>query len=326
MKIVFDGSATGFGPTGGTLSVFKSAETLARLGHKVRCLAETNNFTWVKLKHAKYTKIRSRSADVTIATGWMSVPHVLKSNSRVKIWWVRGWETWTAPKSKWIKLLKKFPNIVANSIGLASRIRKATGRDVPVIYPGVDNDDFYPVAEYRARDWRGVGALYNPSKVTKGMSLTKRILNRLNEMGYKTFMFGTKTPSTGYNCKFRKQPTIKQKRKLYNMCDVWIATSTSEGLHIPPIEAGMCGSVLVCTGAPYGGTLDYATHDKTAIVLGEKEHCNDYEEYVKAAELLLEDDDLRWDLSLKLQRKLKKRIGSRKRNMEAFVKHMKGLM
>lgn len=323
MRIVFDGSGTGYGNNGGTLTNFKSAEALAEQGHEVYLLGGTNNFTWFGLKHARYTSLRPSGADITIATGWKSTDYTMKYGSGLRIWWVRGWETWSAPENIWLRKLEKFPNIVANSIGLANRIEYATGRKVGVVYPGVDKHEMYP--DRKSRDWKGIGMLYSPSKKSKNMKMTKLILNTLHERGYKTFMFGNHDKPNGYKCKYKERPSINEKRKLYNLCDVWIAVSESEGMHLPPTEAGMCGCVLVCTGAPYGGTSDYAIDGETAVVLDGNGHCNDYMEYIIATERILNDDVLRTKLAYNLHNKLKRGIGSREKNMRRFVQLMEGM-
>ena len=58
MRIVIDGSVSGFDNNGGTLTNFKSAEALASLGHDVYCLANKNKFTWFRLKRANYVTQR----------------------------------------------------------------------------------------------------------------------------------------------------------------------------------------------------------------------------------------------------------------------------
>jgi glycosyltransferase involved in cell wall biosynthesis len=52
--------------------------------------------------------------------------------------------------------------------------------------------------------------------------------------------------------------------KIYNGSRIFLCPSWSEGFPLPPAEAMACGCALVTTDN--GGTMDYAEHEKTALV------------------------------------------------------------
>lgn len=325
MIIVIDGSSTGFSNNGGTLTNFRSADTLAALGHEVYCLAETNNFNWFKLKKARFVTTRPPKADVTIATGWRSAINVMKEGKGKRLWWVRGWEIWSCAPAKWESLLKEFPNIIVNSNGLKKRVNIKTGRDCKVIFPGVDNDLFYPEPLINSAYPFTVGALYNKSKATKQMALTKSIIKRLHKKSIKTRLIGASAPKNIPWSKYIVNPTLEKKRRFFNKCSVWLSVSISEGMHMPPIEAGLCGCALVCTAALYGGTSDYAINGDTAIVLGGDAHCKNPNKYVKVIEMLKENHELTKSLGNNLRNTLLNKIGNREENMKKLIKIMEEL-
>ena len=309
MRIVFDGTDTGFANNGGTQTIFHAADNLAKLGHDVYCLAQKDIFTWFRLKYAKSVRHRPTTYDVTIATGINSVKHVMYLPAK-KLWWIRGWETWAASEMEWLSTIDRFPVLLVNSKAYQNRIKKETGRDSHLVYSGFDFKDYYVEPEVRDRVAKGVGLLYNAKKATKNSKLVLDIASKLYISGVRVFLLGAKVPAVNKNLSVFENPPVHIKRTMYNLCDLWIAVSTSESLHIPPVEAALCGCSLITTGAPFSGTTDYAIDGKTAMVLGKK-HCSDPNAYVSAVNTMLLEEKMRVKQATALQKLIRATLPSR---------------
>ena len=105
-----------------------------------------------------------------------------------------------------------------------------------LIYPGLDTDKFVDLGGKRG----GMGAIFHKRHKTKrhrdavavsaGCGVPLRLLNR-----------DIVNPSEDeLNC-------------WYNKIAVWFSPTELEGLHNPPMEAGLAGCALVCTDHPRAG-------------------------------------------------------------------------
>ena len=98
--------------------------------------------------------------------------------------------------------------------------------------------------------------------------------------------------------------------RFYSSIGVWFAPTESEGFHNPPAEACLRGAVVVCNRMEQNGMMDYAT-DETAMrynTLEEAVECVKNPDYSKVEAM---------------QKRLYE-IGDRKKNMERFVKILRG--
>jgi len=106
-----------------------------------------------------------------------------------------------------------------------------------------------------------------------------------------------------------------QCREWYNGLRVWIAPTELEGLHNPPMEAGLCGCALVCTDHGMSGMSDYALDGETAMVYPAR----DIAAAAKRVTAILRDEALRARLSGNLAELLREKIGGRERNMSRLL-------
>jgi hypothetical protein len=192
-----------------------------------------------------------------------------------------------------------------------------------VIYPGIPIDDFaaqkiiYPEKDIYVKPV--IGALYQPSKETKKFVHVLEVCRALNHSGLleALFLFGDSDlddkirgflASENITYKYIKQPSFVDKIDMMRNCDIWLATTVNDGLHIPPMEAGMCGCNLVAAGHRASGMSDYAIEDMTAkTFLTVKEACKRITEYIDFPTLQIEH-------RLNLVSVLKKKINSVEHN------------
>lgn len=306
MRIVFSAIGSGFTNNGGTKTILSCANILSDLGHEVFLASVNYDFTWFRVKPKRIKKLPS-DVDVIVATAVATVEPLLKHKTKAKkIWYVRGWETWAAKESHIISLTKSIP-VMVNSEWLRDKVAQHAAKP-HIIYPGLDIDQFFPSG--KKDDKITIGGLYH-KKDLKRFDLWVSIVGKIRkDHDINIRLFGNDPkPRLAFDFEYAQQPNPKQHRNFYSGCDIWLFTSKNEGLHIPPMEAGLCGCSIV--GPDIGGVRDYAIHEKTAL-LG-----NDLVGNVKR---LIENAKLRRRLSAELRSLLLNKIGPRTKNMKRMAK------
>jgi len=306
MRIAFTALGCGYGNNGGTKTIVSCANVLTELGHEVYLVADKYNYTWSKCV-ARITKEYSKDLDVIIATGINSVPPLLEFKTKAKkIWYVRGWENWSQSDEKILELCKKI-RIITNARWLSNRIGRFNSYP-PVVYPGLDLDIFY--SRNFARTGITIGGLYH-ERGYKRFDLFKRTINEIRKTEkIRVITFGVNDVKFN-TCSYYRSPDSEKLNWIYNECDIWMFTSQTEGLHIPPMEAGLCGCAIA--GMDIGGVRDYAIHKETALLARTPEKLIEYTKY------LIKNHEFRQKLAKNLQKRLISYIGNRKSNMLKFV-------
>lgn len=280
MRIIFNLVRCNLANNGGSQSIIRMAMALEELGHNVSILLDQpNRFTWFgipqKILHympKKLSKEKWPICDVMIATGCSTVestlmyPHI---PIKQKLYWIRGHETWTDSEENLFAKYKSGLTLLVNSEWLRDMIFTKCGISSHIQYPGLPIEE---INTYRNKlqktrkitDAKGVmGALYYTDKRTKRFDDVIEICSELNKknMLSKLILFGNKPMMTSdYHLpiEFYLRPLMEEKVEIMSSCDIWLSTSTLEGLHIPPMEAGLCGCNIVARAASRSGVVDYA--------------------------------------------------------------------
>ena len=329
MKITFNLLQTGLGNNGGSHTIVRSANTLVSLGHDVKIIdSSRNQYTWNKLEvpHIITNDVKQiPSADIVVATGFKSVARTLALPERcgIKCHWIRAIETWQMSESKIIKKIVRVPTFkIVNSICLKNYLSKYNCSS-EIIRPGYDFDEIYPL-NMRDRKVPVLGALYREGvhgrrKRTEWIfEVTKRI--KKIDSKAKLLLFGSeRKPNNSLIDEYFRLPSIKEKNRIYNMVNIWLAPTKSEGLHLPPAEAMMTGCPVVATDAELSGTQDYVEHEVTGLVSE-----NNLESFIKCVERLVVDKDLRVTLGENTRKKIES-LGDRETNMRKMVEFFERL-
>lgn len=270
MKIAFNGINCGFGNNGGTQTNFRTANKLAELGCNVNIYSSSSNqFTWFKLHptiNYHITKSPPKEYfDVVFMCGFKTYNSTKKFNSKLKINWIRGWETWSNNEDQMIKICNDKDFLQwTNSTWIRNYLAKYN-IEATIVYPGIPNDFYEYIPEKREKLKQKI---LNNSKLTigilntsrhsspkKGYQISKQICKQLKS-DFNIVGFGNNEKDSIFNY-YIKQPNNKQKRNLYNLCDIWLVTSTNEGLHIPPMEASLCGAMPILPNDIRSGYIDW---------------------------------------------------------------------
>lgn len=329
MKILFDTHGCPLANNGGSSTIVKSANTLVELGgHEVIIHANApNQHDWIPLK-ANYTICNDinkvPAADVVIATGFVTVNHVLWLSNKCgkKFHWIRAWETWQIGDDQDIKkIVLDAPTIkLVNSIQLQRKLQ-SMGSDSIIIRPGYDYDLLCPTNQ---RDTNGniiIGGLYRIGYhgKRKRTDWIFKTVNALRKKGYKIslWMFGNEMVENGNGIEIDKyflKPPPETKNFFYNKVDIWLAPTQSEGLHMPAAEAMLTECPVVGTEAPLSGMEDYLEHEITGLVSK-----NNIDSFIKSTEQLIKHKILRRNLGVAGRERVLE-LGDRKANMQKLVK------
>uniref|UniRef100_A0A6M3KI38 Putative glycosyltransferase n=1 Tax=viral metagenome TaxID=1070528 RepID=A0A6M3KI38_9ZZZZ len=338
MKILLNLVGTGLGNNGGSQSIIRMALELSKLNNDVKILLDSvNRFDWFDgfdhlLQYVNNVdEMMWPKCDVIIATGCGTVkstlyyPYVSIKN---KFYWIRGHETWSMCEDDLFKNYKSGLRLLVNSEWLKEMIFRKCNIPSIIQYPGyVDGDSYRLGITYvrgRIDDIR-IGILYYDDKPTKRFDQALNIVCRLNNLNKRTrvslVLFGNKPINNRYmeyfnriSYKYYLKPTYEEKINLMKSCHIWLATTELEGLHIPPIEAGLCGCNLVVKGLYSSGMSDYVIDEFSAKTFLTCE---------EAVEKTLEysnNEKERMNHMLNLQTLLVNKIGSVQNNALKFQK------
>jgi len=288
---------------GGSRTILKSADTLRKMGHRVSVVARIDRFTW--FEHKKTLKVIPKDTEAVIAVSISDVELVMEKAPKhaTLAYWARPFETWQRPSAEIYRILRKFTkrgNIVMCNSGWQVRKLKKNGIKSHLVFSGLDCEDFYP--DSGKPDKITVGALSN-TVLRKQFFLFIHLMQKAGDK-FNYFLYGNMDYEGGDL--FLKQPGIDKLRRLYSSCHVWVATSTLEGFHNPPAEAGLCGALVMVYDHKQNGSMDYVSKWTG-------------ETYTDVDELIEKIENADYSKVAKMQRRLRKHIGNRKHNMKKMV-------
>jgi len=302
--------------------VFRMADALNSLGVEAEMWAHCpSRFTWFKPK----TQVRvctldnAPDVDVLINSGCSTTIGTYRfKRKRVGVQWLRGHEVWARPEEKLHSLYSLDMPIWANSEWLATHVSDATKtNNAEVQYCGIPLSDFYEVFE--DDDSPCIGALWS-SKPMKRASIAMEVFKRLN--GFSFLLFGNEPKPEGLpgNVSYIWRPDMEHKRVMYSNCDIWLATSEMEGLHIPPMEAALCGATVVAPGHPSAGVSDYCIDGLTGQTY------NTVDDAVARIEFLMKKSAVREGMNKVMRKMIATKVGDVETNAQRMIARLEKLL
>ena len=307
MKIGFNFIGCGMGNNGGTRTIIKCSEILKRLGHKSTIISEIDNFTW--FNHDFPVRKIPRDLEAIIATACTTVHNTLDSKIQKKAWYIRGHENWCMKERELNELYLRDDIIkICNSKGLKKTVEKHGAKDVRVVYQGVDFEIWNNTNIRDQNEKITIGCLHNKTLKTKKWEDFRILAQKLGNKKFQFVSFGSTKCEESFLKEHIVSPNKDRLKKFYNRCDIWFAPTESEGLHNPPIEAALCGCLVLCSNNPRNGMLgDYAIKDKTAMV---------YSNLDEACDMIRNPN---YNLVKNMKIYIREQIGTREKNMKKLV-------
>lgn len=325
MKIAFNGVGCGWGNNGGTQSIFRMAAALTKMGHDVELWSEIpNKFTWFmpEAKLRQTTLENAPEVDVLINTGCNTTMSTYRyPRKKVGVQWLRGHEVWAQPEDKLFKLYGLDMPLWANSEWIADLARDNGIRDdVEVQYCGVPWRDFYPVDTEPKATQLHIGGLWSGKPLKRANDILE-LAKKESFKNVRWLLFGNEPrPELPANFSYIQRPDINHKRALFTSCDIWFAPSEMEGLHIPPMEAALCGAAVVANGTATAGNMDYVIDGLTGL------HYADLSHAVECIEKLRDNEALRKGMVGVMQKMIRMKIGDVETNAQRMIARLERLL
>lgn len=307
MKLAFNCLNSGLGNNGGSRTIIKCAEVLEQLGHRCDIIATVDNFTW--FDHKPVMPYIAKDLDAIIATACTTVDVVVKVDLPGKAWYIRAHEDWAMNEIDLIRRYNSGLLNIVNARGLQEKL-KSYGADSVVVYQGLDFD-WWENRELRPKNKIRIGALHTKQSRKRWKDFVK-LAEILGTQDYEYVGIGSATPEENFLTDFKLNANVDELNNVYSSCHIWFAPTESEGLHNVPMEAALCGCLVVCSDHPLNGmVLDYA-FENTAMIY-------DFGDIKQAAELIRDPD---WSLVENMQDVIRTEIGTRKQNMKKMVEYL----
>lgn len=306
MNIVFDMFNCGLGNNGGTRTILKSQQTLEALGHRCDIYASIDNFTW--FKHKQVISYIPPDTDIIIATACNTVLSTANSNVPIKAWWIRAHETWAMPEEQLVRLYK-LNNIInlVNSIGLMNMLA-SSGIASDVIYQGLDFD-LWSDTNLRPKSKIRIGCLHTVQPRKRWIDFVA-LSAMLGADDYEYVGIGNALPKNApFLTDFKLNASTEELKDLYSSCHIWFAPTDSEGLHNPPMEAALCGCLILCSDSPLNGMISDYANRKTAMIYPAGK-------IDKAVELVKKPE---WQKIDTMRKSIETWIGTREDNMKNLI-------
>jgi len=311
MKLAFNSINSGLGNNGGSRTIIKCAESIESLGHRCDIIANVDNFNW--FEHKSVINYFPRDLDVLIAVACSDVAPTLYVNGPKKAWYIRGHENWTMSDEQLGQLYTSGIFNIVNSKGL-QQLLATYGADSKVAYQGIDFD-WWENRNLRSNDKIRIGCLYQEKPTKRWIDFVK-LAEILGTKDYEYIGVGLNERNDNFLTQYWTNASKEDLNDAYNSCHIWFAPTELEGLHNVPVEAALCGCLIVCSDAPMNGMgFDYAFDCDTAMVY----HARDIEQ---AAKLIKNPN---WDVIDRMFNHIKFDIGSREDNMKKMVVYLGGV-
>ena len=286
-------------PIGGVKVIYRYAEELTKLGHKVTIISPVREGNhpyhllktcaiiirdrWHKVENKPFYKTPPGvehhiislpsekyipDGDVIIATGWQTAYWVASFSAQkgTKFYFIQGKETWLVNSDKIIYTWK----LPLKKIVIAQWLEQTAikmGETVLGIVPNpIDPQEFYITEPIEIRQTQ-ISMLFHrhPIKGAKEGILVLKKIKKLYPATTAT-IFSSRKPSfyipSWINIEIRV--SIPKLREIYNSCAIFLHTSYTEGWPLPPAESMMCGCAVVA--AANKGIQEYITHNESGLL------------------------------------------------------------
>jgi len=202
-----------------------------------------------------------------------------------KLQYIHGLTPWM-PEVMKEALSLSIPKI-AVSHPVSETIKSFGGDVLAVIHNGIDQNDYYPSVDEKARN--GIGTIYSghpskdPDTVLKVFMMLRNQFTNVPQYIFGKCPRPAKVPRKSYT----NSPSVSNARNLYSQSLIWIMASCSEGFGLPILEAMACGSSVVATDC--GGSRDIINDGENGFLV----EVGNVKQIVDRVKLLLSDQELR---------------------------------
>lgn len=276
LRVVYVTEDTGIG--GGHRDIFEHLDGLLDRGHDVQLWTLGQPPDWFPLRAAvrsfsDYDELTAALAPVEaikVATWWNTAAAVWRASvlRGIPVYFVQDIETSYYPDDEVMRhrvlgsYRHEFRYMTISSWN-RDQLRKL-GLDAAMIPPGIDLDNFRPLAGVERR--QDMVLALGRSNPLKNLPLTIDAWRRLAEPRPELCLFGIEPElaegETGI--RYVVSPSDQEVNELFNQATVFVQTSVHEGFCLPPLEAMATGGAVVCTDAH--GNRDFCLDGENCLM------------------------------------------------------------
>jgi GT2 family glycosyltransferase len=276
LRVIYVTEDTSVG--GGHRDVFEHLNGLLDRGHEVELWSLDGPPAWFELRapvrrFETYNDLAAALAPIDaikVATWWATATPVWEASvvHGIPVFFVQDIETSYYPdsESKRSEVLASYrPEFRYMTISSWNRDRlRETGVEATLIPPGVDLDNFRPLADAQRQE--DVVIALGRSNPLKNLPLTLSAWRALPEPRPQLRLFGIEPELVGEDdgVDYVTSPSDEQVNRLLNESAVFVQTSTHEGFCLPALEAMAAGCAVLCTDAH--GNRDFCEHERNCLM------------------------------------------------------------
>jgi GT2 family glycosyltransferase len=275
LRVIYVTEDTGVG--GGHRDIFEHLNRLQARGHDVQLFTLGLEPAWFPLEapvrsfedYDELTAALAREDAIKVATWWNTASPVWAASvlRGIPVFFVQDIETSYYPDDERtchavLAGYRQEFRYMTISAWNADRLREL-GLDARLVPPGVDLDNFRPLAGVARRE--DMLLALGRTHPLKNLPLTVDAWRTVAEPRPELCLFGIK-PELGprYGARYVERPTDAEVNALFNEATVFVQTSTHEGFCLPPLEAMAAGAAVVCTDAH--GNRDFCVDGENCLV------------------------------------------------------------
>ena len=227
-----------------------------------------------------------------IATGIQTVFELQKYSMidiSKSLYLIQGFEDWVYPKEKVFESYKINIKKICIAPWLFDYVHKYD-ENVALIPNGFNTNSFFIEVPIDKKNRFEVATIYHNDDVKRcvdAITALKLVKDEIPELHVSMFGVPPKPDNLPDFITYYHSPNQELLRNIYNNAAIYVAASRSEGMALPPAEAMLCGSALICTDI--GGFALYAINNKTALI----NHVFDVKTMADNIKLLILNDELR---------------------------------
>jgi GT2 family glycosyltransferase/glycosyltransferase involved in cell wall biosynthesis len=275
LRIAYVTEGTGIG--GGHRDIFEHLNRLQERGHEVSLYTLGEQPDWFELRvpvHSfeYYDELVEALAPldaIKLATWWNTAAPVWHASvlHGIAAYFVQDIETSYYPddeRTRHAVIDSYRPEFRYMTISSWNRERlRELGLDAELIPPGIDLENFRPLAAAERRD--DMVLAIGRTNPLKNLPLTLDAWRTLGDARAELCLFGIE-PELACEPGMRhvQAPSDEQVNELFNEATVFIQTSTHEGFALPPLEAMATGCAVVCTDAH--GNRDFCVDGENCLM------------------------------------------------------------
>jgi len=254
----------------------------------------------------------ARNFEVVVATIFTSVEGLLKSIHEaipeiLPAYYIQDYEPWIAKDSDAAEEAKDsyvaIPNMLcfAKTDWIRETIKRFHGIEVHKVSPSLDHSAYYPRFGAKSEGTVEIAAMVRPATPRRAPAETMRVLKSIKDKygdGVSVTIFGCKPDDPLFlalprDFEFENRGVLirEEVAELLRTADIFLDLSEYQAFGRTGLEAMACGCATVLP--MNGGTAEYARHRDNALLVDTK----NFEEMVGAAKELIEDGNLRRELS-----------------------------